>query len=262
MELININGQNIHYRYIENLEVRNFLFLNPLGSDFRIWDEILPYVNDYANVILYDKRGHGLSDFSQPVNGLFDYAEDAYALLEKLSIQKATVIGLSVGGQIAAILASKHPELVDKLVLCDTAQKIGTAQTWNQRIETVRHTGLQSISADIMKRWFSSGFHDESPQKVAGYKNMLERSFPDAYIRTCEFIRDTDLSDLVQGLNLPVLCIVGDGDLSTTPAEVETMARLIKGANFQIIEGSGHIPCVDNPRKFVKLIIDFINQEK
>jgi 3-oxoadipate enol-lactonase len=262
MDLVSIHGQNIHYRYINNMAGRDILFLNPLGSDFRIWDEILPYVNDQANIILYDKRGHGLSDFYEPVNGLYDYAEDAYALLEKLSIKKVTAVGLSVGGQIAAILASQHPSLVENLVLCDTAQKIGNNQTWNQRIETVLHAGLKTISQDIMKRWFSSGFHQKFPEKVAGYRNMLERSFPDAYIRTCEFIRDTDLSVLMQGLKLRVLCLVGEGDLSTTPAEVESMSRLIKRATFHIMQESGHIPCVDNPGKFSKLIIDFINKEK
>ena len=258
MELVKIQDGNLHYRYLDSGAVRNFLFINPLGSDFRIWDEIIPLMKIHGNLIFYDKRGHGLSDFVSPKHGLEDYAEDAKVLLEKLSINKTIAIGLSVGGQIATILASRYPALAEKLVLCDTAQKIGTGETWNQRIKTVRQQGLATISGEIIKRWFSPSFREQYPAKVAGYKNMLERCQPDAYIRACESIRDTDLSNLMRQIKLPVLCLVGEGDLSTTPADVQHMSSMIQDARFHVIPGSGHVPCVDNAEIFSKLIIDFI----
>ena len=259
MELLYINGHHIHFRFLDNRSARSILFINPLGSDFRIWDELIPLIQDQANIILYDKRGHGLSDFIAPSNRLEDYAEDANGLLEKLSIRRAIIVGLSVGGQIAAMLASKNPGLADRLVLCDTAAKIGNDISWNQRIETVKRQGLATISGDIMKRWFSTSFHQKFPGKVAGYKNMLERCQPAAYIRACESIRDTDLAHMMRQLRLPALCIVGEGDLSTTPADVQYMSTLIPDASFRVIDGSGHVPCVDNPEKFSRLILDFIN---
>jgi len=60
-------------------------------------------------------------------------------------------------------------------------------------------------------------------------------------------------------LRLPALCIVGEGDLSTTPADVQYMSTLIPDASFRVIDGSGHVPCVDNPEKFSRLVLDFIN---
>jgi pimeloyl-ACP methyl ester carboxylesterase len=149
--------------------------------------------------------------------------------------------------------------MVDKLILCDTAQKIGNDESWNQRIQTVRRQGLHTISGDIIKRWFSNSFYQKFPEKVAGYKNMLERCQADAYIRTCESIRDIDLSNMMRQLHLPCLCLVGEGDLSTVPADVQYMASLIPDAGYQVIKDSGHVPSVDNPEIFSRLIIDFIN---
>jgi pimeloyl-ACP methyl ester carboxylesterase len=93
---------------------------------------------------------------------------------------------------------------------------------------------------------------------VAGYKNMLERTPPLGYIKTCEAIRDADLTEIASAIKIPSLCIVGSEDRSTLPDEVRNLADLIKGSRFEVIQGSGHIPCVDNPKIVSKLIIDFL----
>jgi 3-oxoadipate enol-lactonase len=78
------------------------------------------------------------------------------------------------------------------------------------------------------------------------------------YIKTCEAIRDADLTEIAKQIKIPSLCVVGSEDKSTLPGEVKNLADLIKGAKFEVIEGSGHIPCVDNPEALTKLIIEFI----
>jgi len=78
------------------------------------------------------------------------------------------------------------------------------------------------------------------------------------YIRICEAIRDADLTEIARQIKIPSLCIVGSEDKSTLPDEVKNLADIIEGSKYEIIEGSGHIPCVDNPKVSSKLIIDFI----
>ncbi|MFI5156673.1 MAG: 3-oxoadipate enol-lactonase [Chitinophagales bacterium] len=257
-EFIECNGHTIHYKYLDNKSVKNILFINSLGSDFRIWDAVLPSINAHGNILLYDKRGHGLSDSCPATIGLEDYASDALQLLQRLSISQCTVVGISVGGMIAQILASQYPGMVGKAVLCDTAQIIGNQEMWNARIAKIKAEGLRSISSDLMKRWFSPSFHASYPERVAGYKNMLERSDLEGYVQTCEAIRDTDTTEIAKKLKMPVLCIVGEGDLSTSPAEMRSLTELIPGAKLEIISGSGHIPCIDNHEKFARTVIEFI----
>jgi 3-oxoadipate enol-lactonase len=262
MQFANINGHTIHYKHIHNslLEGANvtFVFINSLGTDFRIWSEVVESMKPYGNILLFDKRGHGLSDVVENTNGLNDFADDVIALLQYLSIKKYIPIGLSVGGMIAQILANRTPGRIEKLILCDTRFKIGSAEMWNERIAAVREGGISAISDGVMQRWFSEKFRNENAVKVSGYKNMLEQTPTLGYIKTIEAIRDADLTEIAKQIKLPSLCVVGSEDKSTLPEEVKNLADLIGGAEFEVIAGSGHIPCVDNPRELSKLIIQFI----
>jgi 3-oxoadipate enol-lactonase len=253
MEFVQINGTTIHYKWISTGKKITFLFINSLGTDFRIWDEVAETLKDYGNILLSDKRGHGLSDTVTETNGLKDFADDAEALINFLGIEKYIPVGLSVGGMIAQLLAHRNPEKVEKLVLCDTSHKIG-----NDRIAAVNQKGLPAISDGVMQRWFSEKFRKEKAIKVAGYKNMLERTPATGYIKTCEAIRDADLTEIAKQIKISTLCVAGSEDKSTTPEEVKNLADLIEGAGYEVIEGSGHIPCVDNPAALSNLIIDFI----
>jgi 3-oxoadipate enol-lactonase len=258
MSFISCNGRVIHYSYLNNNRDQTFLFINSLGTDFRIWEEVADDLKAFGNILLYDKRGHGLSDLAKAKDGLKDHAEDARFLLEKLSIQNCIVVGISVGGMIAPILAHHHPGPIKKLILCSTANKIGNTETWNERIAQIRSNGLKAITATLMKRWFSPSFHANYPERVAGYKNMVERCDIEGYIQTCEAIRDEDITGISKNLKIPTLCIAGSEDQSVSPGEVGTLAQLISGSKFEIINGSCHMTCIDNKDTFTKLIIDFI----
>jgi 3-oxoadipate enol-lactonase len=261
MKFVNINGHTLHYNFIpcaSNASDTTFLFINSLGTDFRIWNDVAEILRQYGNILLFDNRGHGLSSIVEDTTTVDDFADDAEGLLKYLSINKCIPVGLSVGGMIAQILAVRTPSKFPKLILCDTRHKIGNAQIWNDRIATVNEKGLTSIADGVMQRWFSESFHEAHPEKVKGYKNMLERTPANGYIQTVVAIRDGDLTDTAKRIKIPTLCIVGSEDKSTSPEEVKNLSDLIAGSRFEIIHGSGHIPCVDNPELLSKLIIDFI----
>ena len=261
MEFVNINGHTLHYNFIpcaSDARDTTFLFINSLGTDFRIWNGVVESLKRYGNILLFDNRGHGLSSIVEGTATVDDFADDTEALLKYLSIKKCIPVGLSVGGMIAQILAVRFPTIFPKLILCDTRHKIGNAQIWNERIAAVNEKGLASISDGVMQRWFSKSFHEAHPEKVSGYKNMLERTPPKGYIQTCVAIRDGDLTESAKRIKIPTLCMVGSEDKSTLPEEVKNLSDLISGSRFEIIHGSGHIPCVDNPELLSKLIIEFI----
>ena len=264
MQFAKLNGHITHYKFLPGLtptaDPMTIMFINSLGTDFRIWNDVAAELRYYANILLFDNRGHGLSDVVENTNGINDYADDAIALLEYLSINQCIPVGLSVGGMIAQIMATRIPQKIRKLIFCDTRHKIGNAQIWNDRIASVRKEGLPSISDGVMQRWFSENFRRENAPRVSGYKNMLERTPALGYIKTCEAIRDADLTEVAKQIKITSLCVVGEEDKSTTPEEVKNLADLIKGSKYEVIEGSGHIPCVDNPGQMNKLIIDFIKQ--
>jgi 3-oxoadipate enol-lactonase len=263
MNFANINGHTLHYHFLPQLPPEKksdttFLLINSLGTDFRIWNDVAESLRKFGSILLFDNRGHGLSSIVENTATINDFADDTEALLNHLSIKKCIPVGLSVGGMIAQVLAVRTPAKFPKLVLCDTRHKIGNAQIWNERIAAVNEKALASISDGVMQRWFSKSFHESYPEKVTGYKNMLERTPAEGYIQTCVAIRDGDLTETAKQIKIPTLCIVGSDDKSTSPEEVKNLSDLIKGSTFKIIQGSGHIPCVDNPEVLSNLIVNFI----
>jgi len=262
MAFAEINGINLHYEYLTEFEDEPVVvFSNSLGTDFRIWLPLIDELTDNWSMLLYDKRGHGLSDIGKPASTIEDHADDLIGLLAHLGIKKAIFCGLSVGGLIVQSLYAKKPGLVEKIVLCDTAHKIGTADMWNGRIDTAKTAGIASMADAILERWFTKDFHANRKAELAGYRNMLTRQAPEGYANTCAAIRDADFTALAPNIKVPVLCIVGDQDGSTPPELVKSTADLIPGSEFEVIAGAGHIPCVEQPAALAELLASFINED-
>ena len=263
MHFAKLNGVTLHYQVIGAPEDKPLLvFSNSLGTDFRIWrDVIFRLAGDYA-LLTYDKRGHGLSDLGETPYTMDDHIGDLAALLDHLGQRNAVVVGLSVGGLIAQGLAHRRPDLVRALILCDTAHKIGTAESWADRIAGIEKGGIEALAEAILDRWFTPEFQKTQADAFAGYRNMLVRTPKDGYLGTCVAIRDTDFTEQTKALKVPTLCVVGHGDGSTPPDVVRGLSELIEGAEFQIIAQSGHLPCIEQPQVLAGLIVDFLQRAR
>jgi 3-oxoadipate enol-lactonase len=261
MQFAQLNGITLHYQIIGGpSEKPAIVFVNSLGTDFRIWrDVIVRLVGNYP-VVAYDKRGHGLSGIGSPPYAMADHVADLEALLDHLEISQAVICGVSVGGMIAQGLAAKAPERIRGLVLCDTGHKIGTDELWNERIAAVEKDGIKAISDNILDRWFSKGFRAEKPAEYQGYANMLTRQPVCGYVGTSVALRDTDYTESTSKLVMPTLCVVGEEDGSTPPALVEELAGLIPGAEYQVIQNAGHLPSIEQPDRLANLIKSFLTR--
>lgn len=258
MRFARVNGVVLHHAVRGPADGPVIVFSNSLGTDFRIWDAVVADLERDYRLVLYDKRGHGLSEATPAPYALTDHVGDLAALLDHLGVGRATIVGLSVGGLIAQGLAALRPELVERLVLCDTAHKIGNDELWNSRIDAVTRDGIASLADGIMQRWFTPAFRRPDNADFAGYMAMLTRTTVDGYAGTSAALRDADLTESTRALKVPVLCLVGDHDGSTPPDLVRSTAELIEGAQFEIVADAGHLPCIEQPQATVKLIRQFL----
>lgn len=254
MAFVRANGIVLHHQVIGRSDAPALVFSNSLGSDFRIWQAVAPAFAERFRVVLYDKRGHGLSDAPPAPYTMDDHTDDLLALLDHLEIESAALVGLSVGGMIAQRLAVRAPGRVRALVLCCTAAKIGTPETWAERISAVENGGIEPIAEAVLQRWFTPEFHKTCRDDVAGWRNMLVRIPAHGYAATCAAIRDADLTADAAKIDAPTLCVAGDQDGSTPADVVRNTASLIPGAGFELIEGCGHIPCIEKPAALTQLI--------
>ena len=254
MAFIRVNGIVLHYQVLGPSDGPALVFINSLGSDLRIWQEVAPAFTERFRVILYDKRGHGLSDARPAPYTIDDHTDDLLALLDHLGIAKASFVGLSVGGMIAQRIAVRAPDRVQSIALCCTAAKIGTPELWADRIDAVEVGGIEPIADAVLQRWFTPRFHETQADNLAGWRNMLVRTTSHGYAGTCAAIRDADLRPDAGQIAVPTLCVAGDQDGSTPANVVKGTADLIPGARFALIEGAGHIPCVEKPAELSGLI--------
>jgi len=234
------------------------VFANSLGTDFRLWDDLLPLLPDGLKIVRYDKRGHGLSTCPGGDYTMDELVGDAAQLLQALEIKDCLFVGLSIGGLIAQGLATAHPGLVRAIVISNSAARVGSAQLWRERIALLREGGVEAIADNIMQRWFAQTFRRERGDEVVAWRNMLTRTPLEGYIGCCAAIAASDFTATSARLDLPALLIAGSEDGSVPPDVVEATAGLIPGARYELIDDAGHLPCVEHPEKYARILGDFI----
>lgn len=256
-----VNGTHIHYSQSGPENGPALIFANSLGTDHRIWDDVVNGLSGRFNIVTYDKRGHGLSGVGDAPYDVALHANDLIGLLDYLGLDQVIICGLSVGGLIAQKVTELVPDRVRGLVLCDTASKLGDYDTWNARIEAIKADGIASMADAIMERWLSPSFRKDRALETAMYRNMLVRTPVEGYLGTCIALRDGDLRDAALKISVSTLCICGSEDLATTPDVVRAMASAIPGAEFELIEGVGHLPCIETPELLTRLIDRFTKEK-
>lgn len=258
MEFLRTDQTTIHFQVLTGKpEAPVLVFSNSLGTDFRIWDDVVEGLSGDFTIVRYDKRGHGLSGLGVTPYELEDHVDDLETLVDRLNFTQVTLCGLSVGGLIAQGLYARRPDLVKALVLCDTASVIGTASMWQDRMDALIAGGLAPMVDAVMERWFTPDFRQDGNSLYHVCRTMFERQDLQGYVATCAVLRDTDLTEKAREILIPTLCLVGDQDAATSPELVAELASLIPGAEFKIIEQAGHIPCVEQPQVFTHMIKEF-----
>ena len=256
MLVAELGDVHLNYRVDGDPDGAPVVFANSLGTDYRLWDQILPLLPKGLRIIRYDKRGHGLSSCPPAPYAMGALISDAERLLDHLEVRDCLFVGLSIGGMIAQGLAVKRMDQIRAMVISNTGAKIGTTAMWDERIAAVQTGGVESLGDAVMQRWFPKDFR-QTPQMQA-WRNMLTRT-PDAgYIGCSAAISGTDFYTTTASLTLPTLAIAGSEDGATPPDLVRETADLIKGSQFHLIRRAGHLPCVDKPDEYAQILTRFI----
>lgn len=258
MTFVSSNGITLHVQRTGQPSGTTLVFINSLGSDYRIWDDMIPDLADHYDVVRYDLRGHGLSDCPDAPYSIRDHSADLAGLLDTLHIERCVLIGISVGGQIAMDYTCQHPDKVQALVVSDTFPKIGESDMWNRRIKLLRQYGMKHLANAILERWFAPSYPEKNPIAHRGYYNMLNRMPVTGYTGTCEALRDADLTETVKTIQQKTLILCGADDQSTPPELVSELYDLIPNSRYIAIENAGHLPCVENPAAMCSVIQTFL----
>jgi 3-oxoadipate enol-lactonase len=235
------------------------LFVHSLGTDARVWDAQVTALSRQFRCLRYDLPGHGLSDPAPAGFGIDELSADALALLDETGAPRGHVCGLSLGGMIAQRVATLAPDRVDRLALCATALRVGTAQSWNDRVAAIRSSGLEALADGILARWFTAGLRERHPETWSAYRAMLARTSAEGYIGGCLALANADLRSQASAIVAPTLVIVGDQDVATPPDTAQALCRAIAGARLAVVAGAAHILQAERPSETSALLIEHLD---
>jgi pimeloyl-ACP methyl ester carboxylesterase len=237
------------------------------SQSHRLWAPLLPALADRHRVISYDHRGIGASERGEGPIRMASLAQDAAALLGELGVERAHVLGWSLGSTVAQELALADPELVATLVLASTWGRAdafmtsvltGLAHPWR--------TGHRDVALVALGIAYSPELLN-SPEFLPMMQQLdpLFPSTPGQLSTVCEQW-DADLAhdsiDRVEQITAPTLVIAGEQDLLTPAARGRAVADRIPGARFELLTGAGssHAALMERPQEFTDLVLDFLTK--
>lgn len=214
----------------------------------RLWE---PVWGDFAaahEVVAPDLRGHGESRWDGRPFQVEDLADDVVALLDHLGIPTCSLLGMSMGGSVAMVLAARHPERVRRLVLCDTTAWYGdqAESVWAQRAERVRSTPREHQVPFQSDRWFSETTLASNPALVGHAVRIFLRTEPRAHAQACRALGSLDARASLASIRASTLVVTGEQDYATTPQMGRALADAIEGAAFELWPGLRHFAVIES----------------
>lgn len=236
------------------------LLVNSIGSTREMWARQLPGFTSRYRVIRFDARGHGDSSVPKGPYTIEQLGRDALTVLDDVGADTADVCGISLGGLTAQWLALNAANRIRSLALANTAARIGTIESWNERIQLVREKGMSAVAEMSMPRWFSPAFHARDPDTVHTFRAMVQSCPVDGYLGCCVALRDADLRDRVAGITLPTLLVASTADTATPPEALQFLQERIRGSKLVTFD-SGHLSNVECAVEFTDAVLEFLKAQ-
>jgi 3-oxoadipate enol-lactonase len=254
---VDLDQVRIHYQLDGPENGPVVVLSNSLGCGLSMWNRVMPAFTQQYRVLRYDTRGQGASSVPPGPYTLDLLAHDVLSLLSALGIEHCFFCGLSLGGMTGIWLGIHAQDRVRKLVLANTAARIGTVSGWNDRIRQVEQDGVEAMADNIIERWFTPAFRQSSPGEVQATRAMLAASPTQGYAACCAAIRDADLTPDLHLIGSPSLVIGAEFDPVISPGESRSMQQGIAGANYLELP-SAHLSAIECSVEFGRAVLSFL----
>jgi pimeloyl-ACP methyl ester carboxylesterase len=228
--------------------------------DSRLWEKQMRPLSKRFRVVRYDLRGYGRSAAATEP---FSHLEDLRGLLDFVKVEKATLVGLSLGGIIAADFALEHPGRVERLVLVGPGlrgDKQPPPKDAAAAIEAMKQ-GAEAFADASMRRELYAAVRPGSDAHAL-LRRMLLDNFKALSALRPGFLKypDTPTAERLADVKVPTLVIIGSRDGANLLNIAETLASQVPGARKVVIPGASHHPPVETPKEFNRALLDFLER--
>lgn len=231
------------------------VFLHGVGSDKSVWAPQIEHFGKSRRAVAFDYPGYGDSDPAAQGAGRDDFAAAILAAMDSLSIERAHVCGLSLGGVVAIALHAAAPERCESLILADTFAVHPDGRGINERsvAASADLRALAEARVDVLLA------QPADPAIRAEVVETMAKIDPAAYRIGAEAVWLADQRDRAAAIGVPTLVVCGAEDKVTPPALSRELAALIPGARYAEIPGAGHLSNLEQPGAFNRLVGEFVH---
>jgi len=260
MATVHVNGIRLHYEM--QGEGNTLLLVHGLGSSTRDWESQVPVLSRSRRVVTFDLRGHGQSDKPAGPYSMAMFAADAVGLLDALAIERADVVGVSLGGGIAMQMAVDAPSRVQSLVLVNTAPEMVVRtlrerlMLW-QRFAVVRLMGMRKMGEVLGQRLFVQP--GDAPLRQTFADRWAEND-PVAYLAALRAMVGWSVNDRLGDIRCPTLVLAADHDYTPVSLKEGYTAR-IPGARLVVVADSRHALPIERPHEFNEAVLAFLENQ-
>jgi 3-oxoadipate enol-lactonase len=263
---VEVSGRRLAFDEVTPQEPRGtVLLLCGIGAKRQGWYKQLDVLGEHYRTLALDYRDVGDSDSASDQYSIRELADDVYGLAGQLGIDRASLVGISMGGFIALELALAHPEFVDRLILVVTSAGGKTHVSTSPEVMRALMPGEEEIESGEGARRVCSlvagpGFAERHPGAIEEFVEIAQHNpmHVDAYLRQLSACRVHDVADRLREIGAPTLVIHGDADPLVRIENGRHLAGGIPGAQLIVYEGVGHIPEVECFEQFNRDLLDFL----
>lgn len=266
MPTVKVGDINIRYRI--HGEGDPLVLIGGLGGDLRAWGAHVPVLSREHQVVVFDNRGGGRTDAPDIPYSTKMMADDTVGLLDALEIDRAHILGTSMGGMIAQELAIAYPQRVRTLILVTTTASIRPTMAFvlDVRDRMARDGVSQETLIRYTMPWMYTDRFFENTEQVQAMVDMMlanPNAQPDyAYARQSDASNRHDTRDRIGQITAPTLVLVGREDIIQPVKTCEEFAKGIPNAELVVLEGGGHALAGGVPDKFDGAVLDFLKRHR
>ncbi|MDE0204141.1 MAG: alpha/beta fold hydrolase [Rhodospirillaceae bacterium] len=227
------------------------VLIHGFGLNRAMWQWQLPALTPQFSVLTYDLLGHGESAPPAGTPCLAMFSRQLLGLMDRCGIERAAIVGFSLGGMIARRAALDHPDRLSALAILNSPHDRSPAEREAVRAR-VRQTETDGPAANVepaLERWFTPAFRAEAPETVALVRRWIARNDPALYPQIYRVLAegDAEIANGLERIACPALVMTGEDDPGNTPAMARVMAGLIPGARLAILPGLRHMALAEAP---------------
>ena len=253
--------EQVHHTIVTSGHGPNLVLIHGLGGSHASWNEIEHQLKESFRIIRYDLRGHGKSHNPTGPWDLEDFLHDLQEVYRQADIQKAHVVGFSLGGLIAQKLAIEEPNKIDRLVILSavagrTEQEKLRVQ---ERIKNLEAGDLETNKELALERWFSPEFRQSNPDKVKARLDALNQVDPTGYMNAYRVFGLGDLADDLARIIHKTLVMTGEHDPGSNIRMAELMHQSIPNSEMEILTGLRHSLLVEAPELVASKLKTFLD---